>query len=348
MDDSMITEGELLDAARERLEELLRQPVRTKGIDVKSEGPDGRFVAGPHVFVVEAKQANRLSVIHQACRQARMYAQRESNAAIPLVVVPFMGTSGQRACAEAGVGFIDASGNVHVEAPGVFLHVEGKPNRFVSRGRPSSVFAPKSSRVARFLLLDSTRWWRQSELATASRLGRGYISRIVARLTQDGSIEHSVQEGIRPRDPNRLLDAWKDEYDFRRHRIIKGHVSARSGEELVARLVAAARQTETEYALTGLPAAALYAPFSSFRLVSTYLRKPPTKELLKALSFRQEDTGANTWLVVPNDDGVFDGFKELEEGRCVCPVQAFLDLGFMPERAKEAAEHLRTTLFSDR
>ncbi len=50
------------------------------------------------------------------------------------------------------------------------------------------------------------------------------------------------------------------------------------------------------------------------------------------------------WLVVPNDEGVFQGTAEVESIRCVYPVQAYLDLLGHPERAKEAAERLRQEL----
>ena len=47
-------------------------------------------------------------------------------------------------------------------------------------------------------------------------------------------------------------------------------------------------------------------------------------------------------LVEANDDeGVFQGAKAIEGISCVSPVQAYLDLHAMPERAEEAAEHLR-------
>jgi hypothetical protein len=52
------------------------------------------------------------------------------------------------------------------------------------------------------------------------------------------------------------------------------------------------------------------------------------------------------WLVVPNDEGVFDGAAEREGVRCVHPVQAYLDLKDHPERSAEAAQQLRRKLLS--
>jgi hypothetical protein len=81
--------------------------------------------------------------------------------------------------------------------------------------------------------------------------------------------------------------------------------------------------------------------FAGFRLVTFYLREQPPAALLDELSFREEERGANVWLVVPNDEGVFHGSSEREGIRCVHPVQVYLDLGAHPERASEAATELR-------
>lgn len=337
----MAAEINILEPARQRLEELLKRPVRARRPRRRGEGPDILFHAGKYIFVVEAKASNRLASIHRACDQARVFAKREGSKAVPLVAVPFMGPSGRRVCQDAGVGFVDVAGNAHLEAPGLLVHVEGKPDLWSVPGRPSSVFAPRSSRVARLLLLDPRRWWQQKELADRSTLGRGYISRIASRLAEDGLLEQNGEGRIRPSDPDLMLNAWRDVYDIRRHRIIAGHIAARSGEELVGKLADAAREHGVEYALTGLPAAAMLAPFANFRLAAAYLRQSPKDDLLERLAFHKAEQGANSWLIVPNDGGVFDGSKEVRGLACVSAVQAYLDLLGMPERASEAAEHLR-------
>jgi len=55
------------------------------------------------------------------------------------------------------------------------------------------------------------------------------------------------------------------------------------------------------------------------------------------------ERGPNTWLMVPNDEGVFQGSAVHAEVPCVHPVQAVLDLDHHPERAKEAATRIRET-----
>ena len=67
----------------------------------------------------------------------------------------------------------------------------------------------------------------------------------------------------------------------------------------------------------------------------------PTKKLLREIEFNEEPRGANVWLILPDDDGVFHGCNEQAEVRCVSPLQTYLDLKGHPERAKDAAVELR-------
>ena len=99
-----------------------------------------------------------------------------------------------------------------------------------------------------------------------------------------------------------------------------------------------------EHAATGLAAAWQLTHFASFRIATFFLASAPSKELEETLRFREGTQGANLWLAVPNDVGVFQGAESREGLRCVHPVQVFVDLKSHPERAPEAAARLRTEL----
>lgn len=337
---NMVDEADILERIPALLEEITGLRARDHRVR-PHHGADLMLRLGAHRVIVEAKSHSRAAVVAQAAQHARDAAKRAGPNVIPLIAVPYMGDVGRSICNDAGVGFVDLSGNAMIQAPGLRIDVTGKPNRFIQRGRPSSVFAPKSSRVARLLLLDPKRWWRQTELSNEGKLGPGFVSKICARLELDHLIERDSNGALRPRDPTILLDGWKNEYDFRRHDVREGHVSARTGEDLAKRVLEATHEHGFTTALTGLPAAWLLAPFAGFRLVAVYVNKLPTQRLLDRLKWHEEKRGANLWLVRPNDEGVFHGAKTVKGMSCVSPVQAFLDLQAMPERSEEAAEHLR-------
>ncbi len=308
--------------------------------DRNSSRLDGIIVAGPFTFVVAWKGSGFAAQVALALEQIQRYAA-EIDGAVPIVAVPFMGDTGCERCAAADVGWVDLSGNARISAPGLRIVVEGKPNQFKRRGRPSSAFAAKSSRIARWLLMHPHELLTQREIARATDTDEGYTSKIVSKLDQDGLIAKDESGALKPRDPDLLLDAWREDYVFAKHHIIRGHVAARSGDVLLRQLSNAFEKASAEFAATGLAAAWLLDRFAGFRTTTFYLSNDPSQALLDAISFREEERGANVWLVVPNDDGVFHGASEVAGVRCVHPVQVYLDLEAHPERAIEAAKKLR-------
>jgi hypothetical protein len=258
-----------------------------------------------------------------------------------------MTDAGRRLCNEAGVSWFDLSGNADIRGPGVRVYVEGKPNRFKRRGRPATAFAPRSSRIVRAFFL-ARGPLAQHDLAKLSELDEGFTSRVVGKLIDDELVERQADGLLRVRDSTVLLDAWREQYNFEKHDVRRGHVTARSGDEALRTIGNILQEKNIEHAATGLGAAWLSTTFVGFRLATFFLSKEPDRKLQKSLGFREEERGANTWLVVPNDDAVFKGAQVIDGIRCVHPLQAYLDLKAQPERASEAASEVRTRLLSKR
>src|ERR1700739_5085995 len=105
-----------------------------------------------------------------------------------------MSPAGAEVAQDEGINWIDLSGNAHIRADDMYVHVEGHPNRYRSAGRPSSPFAPKSARVTRVLLIEPDRWWRQKDLVSETGLDDGNVSRIVRRLDEELLLEHRGRE----------------------------------------------------------------------------------------------------------------------------------------------------------
>ncbi len=325
--------------------------------DVGDGRIDALVSAGQYRFVMEYKSAGTAGLVASAIEQLRAYLPHVGGVAIPLVVVPYMGEVGRGRCAEAETSWMDLSGNADISAPGLRVYIEGRPNKFKRRGRPSTAFAPKSSRVARWLLMNPDIAWtedqsddatdgpvRQKDLVSGTELGRGYVSRVFGKLEEDGLVERYPDGRIAVVDPALMLDAWWEDYDFDKHHVIRGHVAARSGDELLRKLVERLSNPYVPHAATGLAGAWLINQFAGFRITTLYLQDHPSEELLETIGFREEERGANTWLVVPNDEGVFWNQRNRRGVQCVHPAQVYLDLKGHPERSKEAAERLREDL----
>lgn len=330
-------------------EVITKEPNEDVGADVVAS-VDGQ------TFVIECKAAAPAAVV--ATHAARIaQAAKKVRRAIPLLVVPFMGQAARRAAEDAHVSWLDLSGNAHIVAPGLRVIIDGHPNQFLARGRPKSVFAPKSARIVRRLLINPKQALTQREIARETGMTDGFVSQIVARLQEEGYVTRSGTGGqrdasespvhprskapLKVRDPALLLDAWRDEYRFEAHTIMRGHIPARTGDALMRAISERLVGEAVPHAATGLAAAWAYSHFAMFHIATFFLSTEPTPGLLKRLQFRDDERGANVWLVVPNDEGVFLGTRIVDEVHCVHPVQTYLDLKGHPERAREAADTLR-------
>jgi hypothetical protein len=318
-------------------------------LDVQADpacGADLVVTAGP-TFVVEAKWSTSAGALAKAAEKAKEHASRiRRKSVVPLVAVPFMGAVGRKICEDAGVAWIDLSGNAHIVAPGIRVIVEGKPNRFKTAGRPRNLFAPKSSRIVRWLLINAGNYLTQREITRAAGLDEGMVSRLVARLEADEYLIRDEAGGVRLKSPELLLEAWREADEFSKHTVHRGHVAARSGDALLRTVVDTLSERGLEHAATGLAAAWAMTRFASFRIATVYLRTDPSSELMERLGFREDERGANLWMVVPSDPGVFQGAVDKDGIRCVHPVQIYVDLKAHPERAREAAERLRAELLT--
>ena len=298
---------------------------------------------GPYEFAIEWKASGSLGNVFRAIHQLRETANNVPDKMVPLLVVPFMGESARTYCDELRIAWLDLSGNAKIVAPGLYVHVMGHDNKFRRPGRPETAFGPKGSRVARWMLMHPDQVIRQRTLAASVGLDEGYVSRVVRRLLKVGLLER-VDGGLRVPDPDNLLDAWRDEYRFEKHTIMEGHIAVAGGESVVSRIADVLIRRDADYAATGLAAAWHLTRYARYRHSTVYLRAEPSTELLEALEFRETSRGFNTWLVVPRDEGVFDGLSRVDGIDCVHPVQVYLDLKSQPERAMEAAEELRGRL----
>ena len=339
---SSALEREALHRLPDLLAELLGEPIGKPEVQRPHAGIDLALDdSSRRRWLFEVKASSRPGLIEKATETLRAAVSRLADLdveIIPVIVVPYMSPGGADTAAAADVNWIDLSGNASLRAEGLRVLVRGRPNAFPQVGRPPSPFAPRSARIARTLLLDPARWWRQKDLSQETGLDDGTVSRAVRRLADELLVERRDHE-LRPRDPGLLLDAWRDDYRFTRHDIVVGHVSG-NGMELAHTLADRLAEHAVHHAFTGLPAAWAIDGFASFRLCTVYVEGDP-RQAADAVGLRREERGANVQLVGPNDPGVFAGEQRQDELTCVSTAQVYLDLLHLPERAAGAAEHLR-------
>ncbi len=334
--------------ALKRAATLLGEAVEGRPAKLTSPGrgarAEARIQSGNRTFHVQWKPSGDAAAVGLAVQRLQQLQEGPGRKALAVLAVPYMGEAGQRVCKEGGISWLDLAGNAQLEAPGLRIHIRGNPNPFKRRGRPSSPFAPKSSRISRWLLMHPGKFVAQRELAASTDMGEGFTSRIVRRLEEMELIERNEAGAIRARDPDLLLDAWAEDHDFDGNHFLRGHVPVRSGEELLQKVPAGLWKKGQRCAATGLAGAWLLTGFAAFRTAAFYVSSFPDARALKRIGFEEGETGSNLRWVVPRDDGVFQGNAEVQGLPCVHPVQVWLDLQGQQERAREAADFLRKKL----
>jgi len=241
--------------------ELLESYLKSQAIEVAFEprlGPnherprlDLAVSVGGYRFVVEYKSSNLLATVAKGIEQLSNYTPMRQDE-IRVLAVPFMGEVASRKCEEAGISWLDLSGNADISGPGLRIHVRGEKNRFVSPGRRENPFAPKSSRIARHLLYRLDHAFTQRELADETGLSEGLVSRIVKTLETQQLLKRDDQGRLTVGKPALLLEAWMQGYDFSKHEIVKGHVAGRSGDEIQVKLGKHFQEKAIEYATPNL------------------------------------------------------------------------------------------------
>jgi hypothetical protein len=299
--------------------------------------------AGQHRFTLAWTASGAVGPVARAIE--RLEAVGGARSGIALVVTPYMGEAGAARCESAEVGWLDLSGNASIRSPGLHVEVRGKPNRFVRRGRPANPFAPKSARIARWLLMHPHTAWQQRTLADAVQLSEGTVSKVVRAYEAEGFVTRHPEDGVRVRDPELLLQAWREQYRFDRHQVRRGSIASRSGPDLVRTMSSHMLARGARSAFTGLAATWLWDGFAAFRTAVVFVERWP-EPALADMAFVEETRGANAWFVLPDDDGVFHGATKRDSVAVVHPVQAYLDLDAQAERAPEAAEHLRDAVLA--
>lgn len=260
---------------------------------------------------------------------------------LAVLVASYISPRVAQVCRDCGVGYVDAAGNAHLVAPGLCVHIEGRPNLQPDTRPAEHLFAPKSSRIVRTLLENPSRHWRVQDLAVAAKVSIGLASRIKHKLV-DEAYARETPNGVRLADPVRLLGEWVAAYKIPRHRI---HVYSLDGPEVAEHGVLSwGDRHGIPCALGEFSAASRLAPMvRSTRAVVYVLADRGSdigERLMSDLALTPVDSGTTVELWMTEDESAFQGAQDLAGTRVVSPLQAYLDVIKNPARGQEAADAL--------
>lgn len=258
-----------------------------------------------------------------------------------LLCTPYISPRVAEMCREQNVSYLDGVGNCRIAAPGLFVHIAGRPNR-PSVSKAVDPFSRKSSRIVRSLLTHPDRGWQVQQLAQQADVSLGLVSKVKTTLLDDAYLEERDRL-LFVRDGVKLLQGWSAEY--RPHvKRVQLFAIPRSNE-IEKRLAEWCRTNKVTYALTQLAAAWRYSPMVRYDKSTVYIDREleasnKLTSLLESLDAKEVETGVNGILWITDDPAVFADSREFDGVKVVSPLQLYLDLMALSGRGKDAAEEV--------
>jgi hypothetical protein len=284
-------------------------------------------------IAVEVKANGQPRLAREAVNQLLRYRHAFPEA-YGVFMAPYISPQAAEICATDGVGYLDFAGNCRLSFGQVFISRAGIRNPSPQKRDLRSLYAPKSTRVLRVLLMRKCEWKTQA-LADEAGVSLGQVANVKKRL-RDREWVAEGDAGFRLTNPQGLLADWAGNYTYRRN-TVRDFYSMKETGELEEALAKACRELDILYAFTGFSAARRIAPAVRGQRSMAYISTMP-ESLLERLGLKEVSSGANVSLMIPYDDGVFYGARDAEGLRIVCPVQLYLDLKGYKGRGEEAAD----------
>jgi len=255
----------------------------------------------------------------------RVKTAREMGAHLPLLVIaPWLSERTQAMLAREDVNYLDLTGNalLRLDNPPFFLQTAGaQRNPSPAERSPAKLGGAKASRLVR-LLCDFRPPYGVAEIAEATGLNRGYVSRLLDALYRDGLIERAPRGPVEDVDISALARRWATRYDTFRANDAEGFVAPAGPGRVLARL-AEIPVIGTEVVITGPFAASRLAPVASPALLLLYHDSP--QSLAGQLDLLSAQEGANVMILRPFDPVVYERTR-IESGlRYAAPSQVAVD-----------------------
>ncbi len=291
-------------------------------------------------LIIEAVSQNSLPVFKNKIAKLKA-ASVQHDDVLPVLVARYLSPQRRSMCQEEGVCFIDLSGNVHLKFKSFYVEKVGFPNKFPEERKGRDPFSDKASLILRAIIEDGEHLWGVRELAQATHLNPGYVSRMAKELENRDYITR-VNSKLKLRDPEGILDDWVRNYNLRKNRIFGYFFMAASSADILKRLRDLKIPSNIDYALSVQAGANLVAPYAVFTEVHIYVgNKKALAYFEEHLNLNKADQGANLVLMLPYyKHSVFYDSRIVQRLRVVSNIQLYLDLHGYPVRGLEQAEHL--------
>jgi hypothetical protein len=254
---------------------------------------------------------------------------------LPLLVSPFLSPRTRQRLDEAGVSYVDLTGNIRLIAdrPGLLIISQGADsNPWPDTRGGRSLKGPKAGRIVR-ALCDFLPPLGVRALAQKTRTDAGYCSRVLELLEREDLIKRTRRGPVVAVDWQALIRRWVQDYSPFDSARTRSYLAPRGLPSVLETL----RGSRIRYAVTGAFAASrIAAPVAPPRLFVCYVNDP--SEAATRLDLRPAEAGANVLLAVPYDPVVYERTSQANGIRLAAASQIAADLLTSPGRGPQEAE----------
>lgn len=299
------------------------------------QDPDGNSAT----LIIEAKRVVEGRDVASVRAQLEAYAETVPGAQ-GLVVARYLSPPVRNKLTEAGLSYVDATGNMRIELtrPGLYVSDRGADrDPWRGPGRPRGTLKGEpAARIVR-AIADFAGKWKIRDLIDQSGASTGATYRVVEFLEREGMATRDDDGLVDVPDWAQILRRWSDDYGFVRTNQMTRWIAPRGLPGLLEQI--ASTEEGPRYAVTGTIAAAEWAAYAPARLAMIYAVDPPAAA--QAWDLRATEAGANVLLAQPKYDVVFERSLLNAEGVMVAkPSQVVVDLMTGPGRNPSEAEEL--------
>lgn len=303
-----------------------------------------KFKGREYRFFVEVKRSGYPESVRSAIGPLKAMGNKNG---YPLLFVPRISEEGKKLCQEGGIGYMDLYGNVHIDAGGLYVHIE--KDKLLDSVRLSdfmrneqSIFSPRASRIPKAFLLSGNKQWAQKELVEKTGLSKGLVSRVVRQMGAQGLLINKSGNWTASQKDT-LLSLWVEGQMRRKERKKNYYAWSQFPEQLIDNVSKTLDAKNLKYAFTAEAGASRVAGFSTFGLVDIYvesLEKFPVEEVMAV----EKETGFNLVVREAYDESVFTDSCRVNGVSVADDLQLYADLKKNPLRGEKQAAFILDSL----
>ena len=318
----------------------------TKGMPPADGVIEWKGPLGPVRYVVEEKRHLRhqdAAIIAEQLRHWRAVFARHADPARMLLLAPHIRPQQGSVLQRAEIDYVDLAGNAHLNAPGLFVHVEGKQPEKEKIVRPRRPNRAWTKTVMALLLRPELAQAPYRRIADEAAVALGTVAECILDLEHRGFLE-GRGIGRHILDRPQLVALWVQTYiDVLRPKLREARYQTKTTDkaELWRHLGDALKRREIPWALTGADAGELRTRF--FRAPETEIYVPwgalDDRMLQKEIVAQPAPRVGNLIVIEPPGPALL---KNQERGIPVAPnLLIYAELRYRDtQQALEAAEML--------